>query len=181
MKVPRKPEAAKLTMPAEAAAALRVSERMLSVHTIVTACPVACPPVRIRPIFTSAPGGFYFQAFTRSVSLPVAGYDYNSDWTSSVGGLSPARMTASFAALIQSPRRRASRRIVSSCSLAPKKINLNVNSITFTADRADYTVKAACPHQLARKSSESAFGSLSSTHSCLLDAARDVLLTGRVQ
>jgi len=34
----------------------------------------------------SAPGGFYFQAFNRSVSLPVAGYDYNSDWTSSVGG-----------------------------------------------------------------------------------------------
>ena len=29
MKAPRKPEAAKLTMPAEAAAALRVSERML--------------------------------------------------------------------------------------------------------------------------------------------------------
>ena len=33
-----------------------------------------------------ARGGFYFQAFNRSVSLPVAGYHYNSDWTSSVGG-----------------------------------------------------------------------------------------------
>src|SRR6202030_4552232 len=33
-----------------------------------------------------ARGGFYFQAFKRSVSLPVAGYNYNSDWTSSVGG-----------------------------------------------------------------------------------------------
>ena len=30
----------------------------------------------------------HFQAFNRSVSLPVAGYDYNSDWTSSVGGTS---------------------------------------------------------------------------------------------
>src|SRR5215469_10352732 len=56
------------------------------VRTIATACQFARPPVRIRPIFTSAPGGFYFQAFNRSVSLPVAGYDYNSDWTSSVGG-----------------------------------------------------------------------------------------------
>ena len=31
-------------------------------------------------------GGFYFQAFNGSVSLPVAGYNYNSDWTPSVGG-----------------------------------------------------------------------------------------------
>ena len=28
-----------------------------------------------------ANGGFYFQAFDGSVTLPVAGYDYNSDWT----------------------------------------------------------------------------------------------------
>src|SRR5450755_1783391 len=35
---------------------------------------------------TPALGGFYFQASNRSVSLPVAGYHYNSDWTSSVGG-----------------------------------------------------------------------------------------------
>src|ERR1700730_7819653 len=53
---------------------------------LLPACQVARPPVRIRPIFRLAPGGFYFQAFNRSVSLPVAGYDYNSDWTSSVGG-----------------------------------------------------------------------------------------------
>ena len=46
----------------------------------------------------SAHGGFYFQAFNRSVSLPVAGYDYNSDWTPLLAGLSPARMTASLAA-----------------------------------------------------------------------------------
>src|SRR3974377_527208 len=56
------------------------------VRTIATACQVACPPLPRRPIFRSPPGGFYFQAFNRSVSLPVAGYDYNSDWTSSVGG-----------------------------------------------------------------------------------------------
>src|SRR6516225_7833186 len=75
------------------------------VHTIVTACQVARPPVRIRPTFKSAHGGFYFQAFSRSVSLPAAGYNYNSVWTPLLAGLSPARTAASFAALIRSPRR----------------------------------------------------------------------------
>src|SRR6202140_1388544 len=56
------------------------------VHAFATACQVARPPVRIRPTIRTATGGFYFQAFNRSVSLPVAGYHYNSDWTSSVGG-----------------------------------------------------------------------------------------------
>jgi hypothetical protein len=68
------------------------------VRTIATACQVACPPVRIRPTFKSAHGGFYFQAFSRSVSLPAAGYDYNSVWTPLLAGLSPARTAASFAA-----------------------------------------------------------------------------------
>jgi hypothetical protein len=54
-------------------------------RTFATACQVARPPVRIRPIFRLAPGGFYFQAFNRAGSLPVAGYDYNSDWTSLYG------------------------------------------------------------------------------------------------
>jgi hypothetical protein len=46
-----------------------------------TACQVARPPVRIgldRPAF----GDFYFQAFNGSVSLSVAGYNYNSSWIS---------------------------------------------------------------------------------------------------
>ncbi len=43
-------------------------------------------------------GDFYFQAFDRSVSLPVAGYNYNSDWTPLLAGLSPAGMAASLAA-----------------------------------------------------------------------------------
>ena len=30
-------------------------------------------------------GDFYFQAFNGSVSLPVAGYNYNSDWTPCMG------------------------------------------------------------------------------------------------
>ena len=68
------------------------------VRTIATACQVARPPVRIRPTFTSAHGGFYFQAFSRSVSLPAAGYNYNSVWTPLLAGLSPARTAASFAA-----------------------------------------------------------------------------------
>ena len=45
-----------------------------------------------------ANGGFYFQAFDGSVVLPVAGYDYSSDWTPLLTGLSPARMAASLAA-----------------------------------------------------------------------------------
>src|ERR1700730_6389255 len=44
------------------------------------------------------PGSFYFQASNGSVALPVAGYDYNSDWTPLLAGLSPARMAASLAA-----------------------------------------------------------------------------------
>jgi hypothetical protein len=62
-----------------------------------TACQVACPPVRIRPE-RPAFGDFYFQAFDGSVSLPVAGYNYNSDWTPLLAGLPPAGMAASFAA-----------------------------------------------------------------------------------
>jgi hypothetical protein len=62
-----------------------------------TACQVARPPVRIR-LERPALGDFYFQAFNGSVSLPVAGYDYNSDWTLLLAGLSPAGMAASLAA-----------------------------------------------------------------------------------
>jgi hypothetical protein len=43
-------------------------------------------------------GDFYFQAFDGSVSLPAAGYNYNSDWTPLLAGFSPAGMTASLAA-----------------------------------------------------------------------------------
>src|SRR6266496_4327569 len=35
------------------------------------------------------------------VILPVAGYDYNSDWTPLLAGLSPAGMAASLAALVR--------------------------------------------------------------------------------
>ena len=62
-----------------------------------TACQVARPPVRIRPD-RPAFGDFYFQAFNGSVSLSVAGYNYNSDWTPLLAGLSPAGMAASLAA-----------------------------------------------------------------------------------
>ena len=62
-----------------------------------TACQVARPPVRIR-LDRPAFGDFYFQAFDRSVSLPVAGYNFNSDWTPLLAGLSPAGMAASLAA-----------------------------------------------------------------------------------
>src|SRR3974390_1193153 len=71
--------------------------RGFPIHAFATACQVARFPVRIRPI-CSALGSFYFQAFNGSVALPVAGYDYNSDWTPLLAGLSPARMAASLAA-----------------------------------------------------------------------------------
>jgi hypothetical protein len=65
-----------------------------------TACQVAGPPCTD---LTGLPatGGFYFQAFDGSVTLPVAGYDYNSVWTPLLAGLSPAGMAASLAALVQ--------------------------------------------------------------------------------
>ncbi len=64
-----------------------------------TACQVARLPSRIRPGFLPATGGFYFQAFDGSVTLPAAGYDYDIDWTPMSAGLAPAGMAASFAAL----------------------------------------------------------------------------------
>src|SRR5215510_9914704 len=44
-----------------------------------------------------ANGAFYFQAFSGSVALPAAGYNYNSDWTLLMG-LAPIGMAASLAA-----------------------------------------------------------------------------------
>src|SRR6266550_6420836 len=71
--------------------------RGFPVHAFATACQVARPPVRIRPM-CSASEGFYFQASNGSVALPVAGYNYNSDWTPLLAGLAPAGMAASLAA-----------------------------------------------------------------------------------
>ena len=59
-----------------------------------------------------ANGGFYFQAFDGSVALPIAGYDYNSDWTPLLAGLSPAGMAASLAALVRPCVARGFRRSV---------------------------------------------------------------------
>jgi hypothetical protein len=52
---------------------------------------------------TPAIGGFYIWAFGGSVALPAARYDYNSDWTPLLAGLSPAGMAASLAALERPP------------------------------------------------------------------------------
>src|ERR1700740_2354040 len=54
-------------------------------------------------------GGFYFQAFDGSVTLPVAGYNYNSVWTPLLAGLPPAGMAASLAALVRPCSRPASK------------------------------------------------------------------------
>ena len=64
-----------------------------------TACQVAGPCTDLTGL--PATGGFYFQAFDRSVVLPVAGYNYNSVWTPLLAGLSPAGMAASVAALVR--------------------------------------------------------------------------------
>ena len=53
-----------------------------------------------------ANGGFYFQAFDGSVTLPVAGYDYNSVWNPLLAGLPPAGIAASLAALVRFVPRR---------------------------------------------------------------------------
>src|SRR6266567_4364827 len=45
-----------------------------------------------------ATGGFYVQAFDGAVTLTVAGYNYDIDWTPMSAGLPPAGMAASFAA-----------------------------------------------------------------------------------
>jgi hypothetical protein len=59
--------------------------------------PVCSPPCT-DPTSFLAVGDFYIQASGVSVTLPAAGYDYNSDWTPLLAGLSPAGMTASLAA-----------------------------------------------------------------------------------
>src|SRR3954468_22530893 len=56
------------------------------------------PPWTDRTKFPWPTGGFYIQASNGSVALPAAGYDYNSNWTPLLAGLSPAGMAASLAA-----------------------------------------------------------------------------------
>ena len=66
------------------------------VHTSATVCQFA------RPLHGSdrlpSQRGFYIRAFSGLVALSAAGYNYNSDWTPLLAGLSPAGMAASFAA-----------------------------------------------------------------------------------
>src|SRR5262249_41588993 len=55
----------------------------------------------LRPVRLLAPLYGSDWAFNGPVVLPVAGCDYNSDWTPLLAGLSPAGMAASLAALIR--------------------------------------------------------------------------------
>ena len=68
-----------------------------TVHAFATACQAARPSCT-DPTSFPAVGGFYFQASNGSVALPVAGYDYNSDWTPLLMRLSLTGMAASLAA-----------------------------------------------------------------------------------
>src|SRR4051812_20862036 len=56
------------------------------------------PPWTDRTKFPWPTGDFYIQASGGLVALPAAGYDYNSNWTPLLAGLSPAGMAASLAA-----------------------------------------------------------------------------------
>ena len=67
------------TLPQSVSRGFRIS--WLHWFASATACQVARPPVRIR-LDRPAFGDFYFQAFNGSVSLSVAGYNYNSGWIS---------------------------------------------------------------------------------------------------
>src|SRR3954462_3258738 len=64
------------------------------------------PPWTDRTKFPWPTGDFYIQAAGGSVALRGAGYDYNSNWTPLLAGLSPAGMAASLAApdLTEFPR-----------------------------------------------------------------------------
>jgi hypothetical protein len=68
-----------------------------TVHAFATACQVVAPCTD--PTGFPAVGDFYHQASNGSVALPVAGYNYNSDWTPLLAGLAPIGMAASLAAL----------------------------------------------------------------------------------
>jgi hypothetical protein len=64
----------------------RVSHFVASLVRFRYGLPGCSPPCTDRTGNTPALGDFYFQASDGSVSLPAAGYNYNSDWTPSVGG-----------------------------------------------------------------------------------------------
>ena len=97
------------------------------VHTSATVCQLA------RPLHGSdrlpSQRGFYIQASSGLVALPAAGYNYKSDWTPLLAGLSPARMAASLAAPTPSSQwifttysSPVSRRIHSRCGLHTRAV-----------------------------------------------------------
>ena len=130
--------------------------------------PGSLPPVRIGG--TPSPRGLLLPGFQR-LALPVAGYNYNSDWTPLLAGLSPAGMAASLAApepyvrlsRIRLPPRvcdgktfcmtsRApspgTRSVASSSSKWPARIANTMPSRTFRPDHALCFYSAACPSRL---------------------------------
>ena len=66
----------------------RASHFVASLVRFRCGLPGCSPPLHGSDWDTPALGDFYFQAFDRSVSLPVAGYNFNSDWTPLLAGLS---------------------------------------------------------------------------------------------
>ena len=80
----------------------------------MTGCSLPCTDLIGSPIN----GSFYFQAFSGSVTLATAGYDYDIDWTPMSAGLAPARTAASLAARYR-PERKLPGGSISHWEIAP--------------------------------------------------------------
>ena len=107
--------------------------------------PGCLPPCTDRTGTPQPSGTFTSRLSTGSVSLPVAGYDYNSDWTPLLAGLSPAGMAASFAA--------RSKRAEKPCLLR-RQLSLKAAVAAHSQDRAEYCpskVRQAAPRGAVRR------------------------------
>jgi hypothetical protein len=99
--------------------------------------------------------GFYVQAFNGSVALPVAGYDYNSNWTPLLAGLSPAGTTASFAApdllTYRSAKMSGFGAELERTGLGPHALPQNVRRFTAFALRSEKNRTGIGPHLRMQK------------------------------
>src|SRR3954468_24955376 len=97
-----------------------------------------------------ATGGFYIQASGGSVALPAAGYDYNSNWTPLLAGLSPAGMAASLAAPDLTGFDRATAPL-SKCGASTKENGLALTAPTDRATKLVTTIKSLTAREIVRR------------------------------
>jgi len=89
-------------------------------------------------------GGFYVRASGGSVTLPAAGYDYNSDWTPLLAGLSPARMTTSLAAPTPSSQ--------GTCTLYSLPVSRRLAyNFRLASESGHSTTESACPFRANKR------------------------------